>query len=69
MCLTGMEHLGRWPPRLLPLRSNAFWSADFLESALLPILKWECFLISDFLELPPIPHDSSYCRMLSEMQP
>lgn len=33
--------------------SNAFWSADFLDSVFLPILKLECFLISDFLEPPP----------------
>lgn len=69
VCLTGVDHLRRWPPRLLPVRSNAFWSADFLESAFLPILEWECFLISDFLELPSIPRDSSYCRMLSMLPP
>ena len=47
--------------QLLDTDSNAFWPAEFLESATLLILKLEHFLSSNFLEAIPFSMIANCC--------
>lgn len=55
MCLTNREYSEAMTSQVLDMDSNVFWPIEFLESAILLILKVEHFLISNFLEALPFP--------------